>query len=97
MEMSGRYRYETKLIFHKLAAFECITEGAALLELALWKAKMESSCSAKENFSDAEFRSQCRLNCGIDTVMHNVLPFVLPEMLQETESDDENIFDPEDL
>jgi hypothetical protein len=88
---------DVKSIFFKLSSYENIIEAAALLELALWKAKMGSSKNDHLNVSEAVFRTQCRLGCGVDTVMSNVLPFLLPSPEEDNESDDEDYFDPDFL
>ena len=77
---------KTRLLLAKLAAYESIKEGTSILELALWKTKMDESAPSSNvksvgqsnkrarvdtNISE---RKQCRVNCGADIVMRNVLP-----------------------
>jgi len=103
----------------KLASYEAqynqLKEATAVLELALWKKKIndsasasieqgdESRCSKKARIDESaiqeELREQCRVNCGADTIIENVLPFLLPEPADDncseydsssdTESDDD--------
>ena len=46
---------------------------AFLLELALWKSKVDESV---EN-GTVGVREQCRINCGADIIIPNVLPFLI--------------------
>ena len=73
----------------KLASYEGCMEATAVLELALWKKKIndsasieqgdESRCNKKPRIDESAIREQCRVNCGADTIIENVLPFLLPE------------------
>lgn len=57
-----------------------------MLELALWKAKMNEeskpiNCGGrnkKVKIDELDFRSQCRISCGADSIIENVLPYLLP-------------------
>ena len=61
-----------------------------MLELALWKAKIYESrvsinqSSGKEmsqkkmKIDESVFRNQCRISCGADNFVENVLPYLLP-------------------
>ena len=83
---------DTQAVYDRLATFESIKEGTSVLELALWKHKMDESTlssNAKStgqsnkrarvdtNISDG--RQQYRINCGANVVVRNVLPYLLPE------------------
>jgi len=87
-----RYRKEsTETIYSKLAHYEQLSElkeATSLLELALWKASIDRSmfdCDQEsessrmkaeiEEFTDKEC---CRIKCGADIVVANVLPYLLP-------------------
>ena len=58
------------------------------LELALWKIKLDnikdhhgnamSEGNRKMKIDLLEFRLQCRVSCGADYVIGNVLPYLLP-------------------
>ena len=79
-EEGGRnFQKKVKSIFAKLALFESIMEGASLIELGLSKTKLTNSQPEQKSSADeASFRIQCRLSCGSDTVIENVLPYLLP-------------------
>ena len=73
--------YEDK--YHKLK------EATSMLELALWKAKIveQKSINHKQEkgrsqemmtMDESKYRSQCRISCGADNVIENMLPFPLP-------------------
>jgi hypothetical protein len=59
----------------------------SLLELALWKKKIDDSSldhgkmmvggNKKIKMDSSDFRLQCRINCGADHVVENVLPYLL--------------------
>lgn len=68
----------------KLLTYEMM-EATSLVELALWKAKLDES--AVPNQSDCEYiedmsgdeltrRKNCRVSCGVESVIANVLPFL---------------------
>jgi len=59
----------------------------SLLELAMWNARMDDSLdhgktmgggNKKMKMDESEFRLQCRISCGADAVIVNVLPYLLP-------------------
>jgi hypothetical protein len=73
----------------KLAHFECefpkLKEATSILELALWKTRLDDNC-LKENTTqhqkkikvdETSFRKQNRVACGADVVIGNVLPFLI--------------------
>ena len=102
----------------KLATYEreflVLKEGTTMLELFLWKIKINESMSVnpsggeersskKMKIGESEFRSQCRVGCGADSVIENVLPYLLPAAEEKNkgsvgnggegeESDDEEDF-----
>ena len=65
-----------------------LKESTSLLELALWKIKINDSSldhgkaiggdSKKMKIDPSELRLQCRISCGDDHVVENVLPYLLP-------------------
>jgi hypothetical protein len=78
-EEARNFQRMVKSIYAKLALFESITEGAPMIELALWKTKIVNSQSEQMYDTDeALFQIQCRLSCGLDTVIANVLLYLLP-------------------
>jgi hypothetical protein len=59
----------------------------SLLELAMWKMKINDSKDCDETKGGGnkkikrdgtEFRLQCRISCGANLVIENVLPYLLP-------------------
>jgi hypothetical protein len=57
------------------------------LELALWKIEIDNDNDQGEKMGggnkklkmdQSEFRLQCRISCGADHVVENVLPYLLP-------------------
>ena len=72
---------------HNLGYFESeyskLKEYTTLLELALWKHKMDEHCQAsnrrikKLKIEKSHLREQCRINCGADIVIENVLPYLV--------------------
>ncbi|KAL7553673.1 hypothetical protein ACHAWF_016981 [Thalassiosira exigua] len=70
------------------AEFRQFKETAAILELALWKAKLYQSetnrgqksrrCRKKMKIGVSGFRKESRVLCGANYVIKNVLPFLLP-------------------
>ena len=68
----------------KAEHYSCLKEAMTLLELALWKAKLDEK---DDNFEERatkevkagveDFRKESRVTCGAETVIRNVLPFLL--------------------
>ena len=72
-----------KMDHYKAEHYRYVKEGITLLELALWKAKLdENEDSAMERESKkalddfASARKEKRITCGADMVIKNVLPFL---------------------
>jgi hypothetical protein len=97
----------------KLQYYECeyqkLKESTSLLELALWKIEMGNiedhgyimvGGSKKMTVDLSDLRQQCRISCGADYVIENVLPFLLPPDFVRTfvhiEDDDDNDDDEDD-
>jgi hypothetical protein len=67
--------------------YQRLKESTSLLELALWKIKLDDkdhggemgNCNKKLRIDQSEFRLQCRISCGADHVVENVLPYLLPD------------------
>ena len=69
---------DTQALYDRLAAYESMKEGTSILELALWKAKIDESRSKRARIDGGvSYRDQCRVNCGADIVIRNVLPYLL--------------------
>ena len=68
-----------KMDHYKAEHYRHVKEGISLLELALWKAKLDENDERKTKKVklDAESaRKERRITCGADTVIKNVLPFL---------------------
>ena len=68
----------------KLAEYEAeyhkLKEATTILELALWKNKMNviSQGDEKSNkIADSDYRKHCRINCGADIVIEHVLSYLV--------------------
>jgi len=67
------------------AETECnkLKEYTTLLELALWRHKMDEHCQTsnrrtkKMKIENSQLREQCRINCGADIVIENVFPYLV--------------------
>ena len=71
---------DTQAIYDRLATYESIKEGTSILELALWKYKIEESRNKRARVGgEVSYRGQCRINSGADIVIRNVLPYLMPE------------------
>jgi hypothetical protein len=77
----------TKLEYYE-SEYQKLKESTSLLELALWKARIDDSSmnhgkamdagNKKVKIDPSEFRLQCRISCGAVHVIENVLPYILP-------------------
>ena len=72
-----------KMDHYKSEHYRYVKEGITLLELALWKAKLDEKeeCGAEGNPKKAKIdaesaRKDKRMTCGADMVINNVLPFL---------------------
>eukprot|EP00980_Cylindrotheca_fusiformis_P027732 scaffold22532_cov93-Cylindrotheca_fusiformis.AAC.1 len=66
-------RHEVVVIYLKLANYEPEETLSFLLELCLWKIKIDDEASTKEETPDREF---CRVNSGASVVIPHVLSFL---------------------
>ena len=74
---SNLCQYETK--------FQNLKEATSVLELVLWKNNISEANSSddvrgsrKRKFDEPGSRKQCRVSCGADIIIGNVLPYLLP-------------------
>ena len=77
----------TKLEYYE-SEYRKLKESTSLLELALWKIKIDDSSlindkkmvggNKKIKMDLSEFRLQCRISCGADYVLENVWKYLLP-------------------
>ena len=65
----GKLKYNVGGLYIELQRAECQKEVASLLELALWKSSLADQ---QARINDDTYRTQCRVNCGADVVIHNV-------------------------
>ena len=71
---------DTQAVYDRLATYESIKEGTAVLELAIWKAKIDEGRNKRARVDcQVSYKEQCRVNCGADIVMRNVLPYLMPK------------------
>ena len=61
----GGREEDTYALYDRLATYELAKEASSVLELALWKQMIDESQ-----------RQQCRMSCGADIVVRNVLPYL---------------------
>ena len=66
----------TRSIYSRLARYESYKEVAYLLELALWKNTLANQCHKKVRTGNQSKRTRCRIACGADIVIPNVLLFL---------------------
>ena len=69
-------------IHSKLVSYEVeyqqLKDAAFLLELGLWKLTIDASMQGHlEDDTAADLRGQCRINCGADIIIPNVLPYLI--------------------
>ena len=72
LDISGRITH-IDCIYSKLLLYEWL-EKVSLLELALWKSKIDFLPVTIRK--DPEHRKRCHISCGVEVVMSNVLPFL---------------------
>jgi len=92
------WRTETlaKLEYYE-SEYRNLKEMTSLLELVLWKARISSvdrdmamgGCNKKMKMDPSEFRLQCRVSCGADHVIENVLPYLLPPNYDSSYDDED--------
>ena len=67
----------SKLVTYE-AEYQLLKETAFLLELVIWKSKIDESMYGHlDDDSAADLRGQCRINCGADIIIPNVLPYLI--------------------
>jgi len=75
---------EEKLVLYENKYYN-LKEATSLLELALWKHKMDDHCQASTRrikrikIEESAIREQCHINCGADVVIEHVLSYLLPD------------------
>ena len=71
------------------AEYQCLKESTTLLELALWKMKINDNDNKnsygqnkKLKIDESNRRSQCRVGCGADVVIRHVISYLLPVAIE---------------
>ena len=85
-------REGARTLYAKLELYESLKEAAPVLELALWKAKIDEmgptnndstglvQCNKRARVeNEITYKDQCRISCGADIVVRNVLRYLLPK------------------
>ena len=79
----------------KLAIYESeyhqLQDAAFLLELALWKSKIDESMAMQNDTAHTKW--QCRINCGADVIIPNVLPFLIADEKKDNGNDEDESMD----
>jgi hypothetical protein len=79
--------HPTRELYLLLDQCEALKESAGILELALWKAKLDDDDEQCHKMRKVDIdsttatvfrRERCRINCGADIVLRNVLPYLSP-------------------
>ena len=81
-----------RALYAKLETYESLKEASPVLELALWKAKIDEMDSTNNDSTglvqcnkrarvdnEISYKDQCRISCGADIVLRNVLGYLLPK------------------
>jgi len=80
---------DVQSVYDRLSTYESIKDGTSVLEMALWRAKIDEGHNKKARVEgDVSYRDQCRVNCGADVVIKNVLPYLLPLPQMDDSCDD---------
>ena len=74
------YSSQSKLVSHE-REYHQLKEGTGLLELAIWKSKINQAISNSGQSDQTEDHSaatkgQCHVNCGADDIIQNIQPFL---------------------
>ncbi len=80
MEFEGTLQNKIRDFFIVFMTVELQKEVASLLELALWKAALDNHIQKKVR--DILHRIHCRINCGAEVIIQNVLPFIWSEYIR---------------
>ena len=66
------------MVYAKVVSYEHLKEATSLLELSLWKAKIDQSMPNDRREGRITYRNQCHINSGAEIVVPNVLPYLFP-------------------
>jgi len=90
---------DTQAVYDRLETYESIKEGTSIIELVLWKAKIDEGRKKRARVEGGDsYREQCHINCGADIIIRNVLPYLLPDemTISRDDSSDESSDDSSD-
>ena len=65
-----------KRVYSRLFCYEQLKEATTLLELALWKSKIDEKSSDENDTNTVINRDQYRICCGADIVVQHVLLYL---------------------
>jgi hypothetical protein len=80
VKMSLR-KHNATILYTRLAEYELVKEAASVLELALWRKKIDEVDSATKRAkvdNEMNQRDKCRINCGGDIIIPVVLCYLMP-------------------
>ena len=78
----------TAKLAHYETEYQKLKEATSIVELALWKQKMNDHIQGKKQrrskkklkIDNSSIREQCRISCGSDIVIEHMLPYLLPTL-----------------
>ena len=81
------FEAQVDTIHSKLISYERLKDATYLLEMALWKSKIDESMQNHDDFGQNEqmediaaaMRRECLINCGADVIIPNVLSYLIAE------------------
>jgi hypothetical protein len=76
-----------------------LKETTSILELALWKLRMNEKipqeeathCQKKIKTDESSIQRHCRITCGADVVIRHVLPYLVTVAVEESDSDSDSV------
>jgi hypothetical protein len=82
-----------------------LKEMTSILELALWKLRMNEKISLDEatprqkkiKTDESSIRQQCRVTCGADAVIQHILPYLITATDEESDSESDSESDANDV
>ena len=80
---------KARLLYSNLTSCEQLKEATWLLELAVWKTKINEFPSNIHGQGDEE-RNQCRFNCGVQQILPIVVSFLSPKWDISERNDNES-------
>ena len=66
---------------------EFARDASVLLELAIWKAKIDDTNGQLEDDITDDLRTECRINCGANVIIPNVLSYLIGNDEESISSD----------